>query len=164
MNNLQDSNILSAEIIKAIDLIIHNCPDVVFGGSIALNAVGLLNRPIADIDLFFPEGQSLARNGFLSVQQMDKIMSDTVMNTNGKEIQRTGAKINNIKVCVFKVETEELQHSIFKFLGRSIRIQNVNYAIQAKLAYADKNPKHKVDLDNINKMFQSSFDKDDLPF
>ena len=54
MNNLDNSEILSDEIVNAIDLIITQIPDVIFGGSIALNAVGLLNRKVSDIDVFFP--------------------------------------------------------------------------------------------------------------
>ena len=44
--------------------------------------------------------------------------------------------------CIFSVTEEELQHSQFTFLGRRINIQNVNYAIQAKLAYAGRIPKN----------------------
>jgi hypothetical protein len=52
-NNLENKQILSDDILNAIDLIIKKTPHAVFGGSIALNAVGLINRKISDIDLFF---------------------------------------------------------------------------------------------------------------
>jgi len=149
MNNLENKEILSDEILKAIDLIISTCPNAIFGGSIALNAVGLLNRKVSDIDLFFPEIESLSKNKFLSIENEGEITSDTVTNTNGKEIQRTGAKIAGVKTCCFKVDDEELQYSKFAFLGRTIKIQSVNYAIQAKRAYEFKNEKHKSDLINI---------------
>jgi hypothetical protein len=157
MNNLENKEILSEEILQAIDLIIKNCPNAVFGGSIALNAVGLLNRKVSDIDLFFAENESLSKNGFLSIQNSGEILSDTVTNTNGKEIQRTGAKIAGVKTCCFKVENQELQNSKVNFLGRTICIQNVNYAIQSKIAYSSRNPKHKEDLSNIDNVLGSTF-------
>lgn len=155
MNNLENSEILSSDILNAIDKIIEKCPDAVFGGSIALNAIGLLNRKVSDIDLFFSD-TSLSRNGFLDIAVDDNcVLSDTVTNTNGKPIQRTGVKIGGVKCCVFKVDTEELQHSITTFLGRKIKIQNVNYAIEAKKAYAYRNDKHKKDIAAIDEFLDS---------
>jgi hypothetical protein len=156
-NNLENKEVLSDEILKAIDLIIKQTPSAVFGGSIALNAVGLLNRKVSDIDLFFAINESLLKNGFLSVENDGQILSDTVTNVNGVEIQRTGAKIAGVKTCCFKVSDEELQHSKVEFFGRKICIQNVNYAIQAKMTYADKNNKHNEDLKQINSNLENHF-------
>jgi hypothetical protein len=64
----------------------------------------------------------------------------------------------NIKICCFSVPEEQLQHSIFKFKKRVIRIQNVNNAILAKRSYADRTAKHKLDLVQIETII------DDLPF
>lgn len=149
-NNLENKEVLSDEILNAIDLIIKHTPTAVFGGSIALNAVGLINRKVSDIDLFFPINESLSKNGFLSIENDGQMFSDTVTDVNGVAIQRTGAKIAGVKTCCFKVSDEELQHSKIKFLGREICVQNVNYAIMAKMTYADKNNKHKEDLKQIN--------------
>jgi hypothetical protein len=152
MKNLENKEILSDEILEAIDIVYSRCPNAVFGGSIALNAIGLINRKISDIDLFFSKRQSLNKHEFLSLVS-GEILSDTVTNTNGREIQRTGAKIANIKTCVFSVDDEELQHSKHKFTRNGkdyeICIQNVNYAIEAKKAYSSRNPKHQTDLENI---------------
>jgi hypothetical protein len=160
MNNLDRIEILSDEIVTAIDLIITQIPDTVFGGSIALNGVGLLNRKVSDIDVFFCFGQSLSKNGFLQIPTTE-FLSDTVMDTNGNQIQRAGLMVNGIKVCAFKVNTEELQYSSVSFTRndkiRKINIQNVNYAIQAKIAYSSKTPKHKEDLQNINKSLEEFF-------
>ena len=154
MKNLENKEILSDEILNAISLIIKQTPNAVFGGSIALNAVGLINRPISDIDLFFGMNESLSKNGYLSVETIGEITSDTVTNTNGVEIQRTGAKILGIKTCCFKVSDEELQCSKHKFTRNenefTICIQNVNYAIEAKKSYSSRNPKHKSDLEIIS--------------
>lgn len=157
INNLENKEVLSDKILNAIDLIIKHTPNAVFGGSIALNAVGLINRKVADIDLFFPLNESLNKNGFLSIENYGEILSCTVTNINGMEIQRTGVNIAGVKTCCFKVTDEELQHSKIEFLGRKICIQNVNYAIIAKMTYANKNKKHKEDLKQINDNFDIYF-------
>ena len=161
MKNLENKEILSDEIFNAISLIIKQAPNVVFGGSIALNAVGLINRPISDIDLFFGMNESLSKNGYLSVETIGEITSDTVTNTNGIEIQRTGAKIAGVKTCCFKVSNEELQCSKHKFTRNetefTICIQNVNYAIEAKKSYSSRNPKHKSDLETISNVLDGLF-------
>ena len=131
-NNLESKEVLSAEILNAIDLIIKTHTKRCFGGSIALNAVGLINRKVSDIDLFFHLNENLTKNGFLLIVNDGQILSDTVTNVNGVEIQRTGAKIAGVKTCCFKVSDEEMQHSKIEFLGRKICVQNVNYAIMAK--------------------------------
>ena len=159
MKNLENKEILSDEIFNAINAVVSKMPDVVFGGSIALNAIGLISRKISDIDLFFSLESSLSKNGFLSIS--NHITSDTVTDVNGVEIQRTGAKINNVKCCCFKVDDAGLEYSnyIFSRNGKKIkiRIQNVNYAIQAKISYTknSNNQKHKKDLDSINRVLDS---------
>lgn len=158
MNILENQKIVSAEIVEAILTIVENCPTAVFGGSIALNAVGLLERPVSDVDIFIDENTSLARNGMLGTHiDDDSLFSDTVTNTNGKPIQRTGIKIKGVKCCVFKVEQKELEHSEIQFYGKILKIQNVNYAIQAKIAYSERNPKHKDDLSYIDKILSKFF-------
>lgn len=158
-NNLESKEILSDEMLNAISIIIKHTPNVIFGGSIALNAVGLINRPISDIDLFFRMNESLTKNGYLSIKSIGEITSDTVTDVNGVEIQRTGTKIAGVKACCFKVSDEELQHSKCTFIRDgnefTIYIQNVNYAIMAKKSYASKNIKHKTDLENISNTLEN---------
>ena len=159
MKNLENAEILPDDILNAISLIISEIPNAVFGGSISLNAIGLINRKISDIDLFFDINESLSKNRFLSIENNGEITSDTVTNANGIEIQRTGAKIAGIKTCCFKVSPEELQHSKHTFIRNeksyTICIQNINYAIEAKKSYASKNIKHKTDLDSIDLFFSN---------
>lgn len=161
MKNLENKEILSDDILNAISLIIKQTPNVVFGGSIALNAIGLINRPISDIDLFFRINESLHKNGYLSVESICEITSDTITNVNGKEIHRTGAKIGGIKACCFGVSDEELQCSKHRFtrdnIEYEINIQNVNYVIEAKKSYSSRNEKHKIDLDEIMKVLDDIF-------
>ena len=85
-NNLENKEVLSDEILNAIDLIIKLIINAVFGGSIVLNAVGLINRKVLDIDLFFHLDESLVKNGFLLIETDGQILSDTVTNVNGVEI------------------------------------------------------------------------------
>ena len=161
MKNLENKEILSDEILKAISLVIERTPNAVFGGSIALNAIGLINRPVSDIDLFFGMNESLYKNGYLSIASIGEITSDTVTNTNGIEIQRTAAKIAGIKTCCFKVSDEELQCSKHKFIRDGVEfticIQNVNYAIEAKKSYSSRNQKHKSDLETISNVLDGLF-------
>lgn len=156
-NNLENKEILSDEILAAIDLIIERIPHVVFGGSIALNAIGLLNRKISDIDIFFGLGENLWENEFLRLSKNADLHSITVTDINGEKIQRTGAIILGVKTCCFKVPTEMLQCSKFEFNNRTINIQNVNHAIIAKMTYADKSIKHKEDLKQIDMNFDRFF-------
>lgn len=159
MSNLENKEILSDEILNAISLIIKQTPNVVFGGSIALNAIGLLNRPISDIDLFWGMYESLSKNKYLSIESTSELASDTVTNKNGIEIQRIGAKIAGVKTCCFKVSDEELQCSKHKFTRDgnefTICIQNVNYAIEAKKYYSNRNEKHKRDLEEITNVLEN---------
>lgn len=170
-NNLEDKEILSPELLQVIDVILAKSPRIVFGGSIVLNALGFIERPIKDIDLFIHDYESTVdykltdlisplENGGASV-------SETTTDINGQEIRRIGIKINNTNCCIFSVPV--LNSSEFKFSGRTIRIQNVNEAILAKKAYVEntKNKngypgksyqKHQHDLDSINNYLDS------LPF
>ena len=113
MKNLENKEILSDEIFNAISLIIKQTPNAVFGGSIALNAVGLINRPISDIDLFFGMNESLSKNGYLSVETIGEITSDTVTNTNGK-YKEQGLKSQGLKPVVLK------------YLMKNCNAQNIN--------------------------------------
>ena len=151
INQLNNVEILNDEIKEVIKKLIEIDEEIVFGGSIALNAVGLITRKINDIDIFLPIEYSLSKNKFLNTID-EFLLSDTVTNMNGVEIQRTGAKIGNIKICVFKVDDDYLQHSRFSFSGGIIKIQNVNNAIMAKKFYKEKtnNEKHTSDLNSIN--------------
>jgi hypothetical protein len=137
-NALEDSEILSPEILAAIDILLRNAGEgVVFGGSIALNAVGLIRRPIKDIDVMVHEGQSIGGfnlTQFVQATEEVKDISETTTDVNGDIITRVGAKINDVRICIFKLPV--LTFSQFKFSGRMIKIQNVNEAIIAKRAYS----------------------------
>jgi hypothetical protein len=170
MNNLEKKEILSDQLLSMIDHIISKAPDVVFGGSIALNAVGLLNRPIGDIDLFISNKSSFKKQNTLDLFDgagfsINDGFSETEMDINGNLIERMGYKCNDVKLCVFKVSDEELQHSKVTFLGRTINIQNVNYAIMAKQVFAEKaqnNPYANKTLKHIDDIFDINTTLNDL--
>ena len=86
-NNLENPDILSKYILTAIDVILKNVPNAVFGGSIALNAVGLINRPVKDIALFIPIGSVVPDSIVESSEGI--ITSETSEDTNGVLIERT---------------------------------------------------------------------------
>jgi hypothetical protein len=160
--NLENNNILSDDTLLVIENLIKVEPTIVFGGSIALNAVGLINRPIKDIDIFKPLNSSLTPIiTQLQTTIETTIGSDTVTDVNGNHIQRTSLKINNINCCCFKVSDEELQHSKYRFNRNgkeySINIQNINYAILAKQSYSKRNPKHKLDIESANNVLDDLF-------
>jgi len=150
MTNLENKEILPIDIFNTMKIIAKQCPNVIFGGSIALNAVGLLNRPVGDIDTFFGEWESLERNGFLTTKTICFSFSDRLSDDDGHSIQRTGVIINGVHVCVFKVDQDNLQYSLINIHGETFKIQNVNCAIQAKIQYSNRGvEKHKQDLKEI---------------
>jgi hypothetical protein len=137
------------KITLALKHICDKCPDAVIGGSISFIARGLLTREPNDIDLFFNEHSSLTKNGLLDKCAIDELGSDTTTDINGKEIQRTSLKIMGVKVCAFKVDDEYLTNDTVQYNGVSIRAQHPHYGIVAKKIYAEKNDKHKKDLEEI---------------
>lgn len=154
MKNLENTEIFSDELLNAVSIISDKIPHVVFGGSIALNAVGLITRPISDIDMFFDLTEPLTNTGIFKILDDYECLSETVTNTNGVEIKRVGINIAGVKGCCFNVPKEELQCSKHYFYRNgkqySINIQNVNYAIEAKRSYSKKNEKHTLDLLEID--------------
>jgi len=150
MKYLENKEILSDKIFYTMKTIAEQCPNVIFGGSIALNAVGLLNRKIGDIDTFFGEIESLERNGFLKTRTLCFSFSYSLSDDEGNTVQRTGVIINHVHVCVFKVDKSQLQYSLMNIRGTVFKIQNVNCAIQAKLQYSKRGvQKHIQDLEEI---------------
>jgi len=168
-NHLEEKDILSDEILFAIDELLKRSKDIVFGGSIALNAVGVIDRPIHDIDIMTDKGSSLSRYNLMEFVCATKDVteiSETVTDVNGELVVRVGAKIftpmaKEVSMCIFKLN--KVNYSEFKFSGRTIKIQNINDAILAKRCYSQKNVssagKHLHDV----KQFEESIN-DILPF
>lgn len=158
-NPLENENILPTNIKNVIKKLVKSNPDLIFGGSICLNALGLIKREIRDIDIFIAEGLGITTQieQFTKLEEED--FSETITDIDGKPIKRIGFKVDGVKICCFQTENNELMNSSkFSFDGITINLQNVNYAIQAKRLYADKTDKHKNDLKQIEETLN------DLPF
>ena len=164
-NNLEDPKILDTTLLFAIDEIVRLYPDAVFGGSIALNAVGLLNRRIGDVDVMIAASKkdsAFALYSALKNETADANLnaSDSIMEVNDEPIHHIGGKLCGVSVCLFVIP--KLNYSEFRFFNRVIKIQNVNDAILTKQAYASmrtpSSPKHAADVDSIEQAL------DDLPF
>jgi len=154
VKNLENSEILSDEMLESIEIIVSNIPNVVFGGSIALNAAGLINRKILDIDFFTKLDYELPEPTFFKPQNNKEILSESTTDVNGNLVKRIGIVVGNVNVCCFKISDDELNHTQHSFnrngKNYTINIQNIIHAIEAKISYSDKNPKHKQDLNNIS--------------
>lgn len=161
-----NNKILSTEIKNLILKLNNEFPDIIFGGSIALNAVGLIERKIGDVDIFVPEKHKILQSNYV----LDYISSENqkvknkkteygqsknkfdwaefgemkanedVFSENGLCTLRTGIIINNIKVCIFEVQNEdELKSFRFKIDDSDeINLQNIFHAIKTKCLYVRK--------------------------
>lgn len=164
-NNLEKEEILSPSLVSTIDVIISKYPTVVFGGSVVLNALGIIERPIKDLDLFVKCGDyHIVADIFSRIVNVTRIPSETVTDVNGVEIERFGWNINGSDVCLFlipEIKKESLYSAPFEFLGRTIQLQNVNEAILAKKSYAKMDKpsceKHREDVKKIDSFFKDLY-------
>lgn len=166
MNNLNDPNILSDGIFEVMWRIMALAPNVVYGGSIALNGVGLLNREVGDIDLFFPQNGGPEYFSLIRYPLSENQISETITDINGNPVSRLGVVIDNVHICCFKIPISHLTYSTINVQRGNrvlrINIQNVNYVIQTKAFFSKKSLKHETDLIEIDKildmMFSTSID------
>lgn len=154
MSSITDKHILTDEHLIAIDLILDNCPTVIFGGSLVLNAVGLLDRPVHDLDLIFPETDSFFTNGFFKISDLSDCKSDGIVDRYGKDLRRLGGKICGIDVCCFRIPLIELEFFQYDLMGRLINMHSVKHILLAKKRFARRTPKHRDDFDYITKMYK----------
>jgi hypothetical protein len=163
-NHLEEKEILNEKVLEGIDKLLALSKEIVFGGSIALNAVGVIDRSIKDIDLMTSKHKSLNYYNLMQLvcpTEDVKEISETVTDVNGEMVIRVGAKIGDINICIFKID--KVNFSEFKFSGRTIKIQNINDAILAKRCYAQKNVSSAGKHLNDVKQFEQVID-DLLPF
>ena len=159
MNKLENKEILPENIYKAIKKIKDKHPEAIFGGSIALTAMGLLNREIHDIDVFFDRRYSIDFDLFEKSNGSSSNVAYTDDNEKVTSIL-TSCKVNGVKCCVFLEKSEFLQYSTFSFFGEKIKISQVNLAIDVKRRYAKGGAiKHINDLKFIDKALTDLFNK-----
>ncbi len=169
MNLLDNEAIIPKKIKDVMLKIIEAHPPVVFCGSIALNALGLLDRPVSDIDIAILDEISwnkclISKIDGLSVYPLSNF-SITTTDIDGNDIQRMSVTIDDIKVCIFKLPIEQLEcvevymfseiksktSSITEIRQVRLGIQLPKYAIRSKENYADKDQKHFNDMFVIRK-------------
>ena len=147
-NYLEDQNLLDSRLLNTMDKIKRIYPDVVFGGSIALVAVGLLNRPVGDIDCFVDFGENATVIN-KHIEPSSHLLSETVDDIDGYPVKRSGGVFNGVKICLFQVHPRQLEHIKYRIFDEEYNIQNVNWAIIAKKSYANRTYKHNRDLKKI---------------
>lgn len=130
-NYLEDPEILSPVLLNAIDYLLLKSKDIIFGGSLALNAVGIIKRPIKDLDIVIDH--DLVHYGLDKLPHQELGSDQPPTDVFDKKVTRHALMLNEIKVDVF--QTTEVGFSKFKFSGREIRLNNVNEIIIAKKQY-----------------------------
>lgn len=139
---------ISEDKLKIIDQLIAAFPNIVFGGSIALNALGLIDREVGDIDLFYTEKR--VYSAWLQNQALDEATYENDVDMLGYITHRIGVKIGQVKICGFEIpEGRETKSISVNVHGRTINVQNPVFAIVAKAIYSDKTKKHAADLEAI---------------
>lgn len=147
---------MGIEIQKAVAYITECHHSPLFGGSIALKALGLMDRDISDIDLVFP---------WVAKGEIDLFFIDPKAEFDGGEsldiegVHRLPTKINKIKACCFYVPKNMLQSIPVTFEGMQINVQDPYWIIDAKISYS-WHPKHEKDLFSI---WEKLKDREDLP-
>jgi len=135
--------------------------NIVFGGSFALCAVGLLKRKVKDLDIIIPKNMSIENLNLqdFTSEDYNGCSSDVALDSNGDEITKIVLKIDETNIDIFKVG--KFTYSIVNFFGTDIKIQNVNEVILIKQMYVAKglpsSQKHILDISVIDKMIENLF-------
>lgn len=149
MIKFQNSQNVPLNILNAMRYVQTRVPDALFGGSIALNALGLLDRVVKDIDVVVPEGFVLDDKAF-SLRQ-------SAIRKDYGGLGNVKTKALNVDIDFFRVDSDRLSGYNVYINGMPIKIQDVRYAILAKMSYAGKVYKHQWDLDEIHNILIGKF-------
>ncbi len=110
--------------------------------------MGLIDREVGDIDLFYTEKS--VYSSWLQNQPLDEATYENDVEMLGYLTHRIGVKIGDVKICGFEIPAGKETASIsVRVHGRDINVQNPIYAIIAKAIYSDKTKKHAKDLEAI---------------
>jgi hypothetical protein len=121
----------------------HFMPIAIIGGSLMLQTRGLISREPNDVDLIVPNyfafTKFLERLPEIEVGHTgDDALSNTCEDVFGNKIQRIGCRYKSIKICVFKVPSEQFRYdckNIFIMKDIQIRVQRPMFTIEAKRLY-----------------------------
>ena len=138
---------------KLIENIYRKTPDAIIGGSIMLHTHKLLNREPNDIDVLIPDYMSISTFADplgLTLDVTTESLSDTDIDVAGNKVQRIACKYKDIKICVFKVPTDQLvwtqEYVIVQKSGINYyywgRLQSPMFCIEAKRQYLRKARHH----------------------
>lgn len=119
---------------------------IVFGGSVCLNAYGLLDREVGDLDVFVDKDSIFDITPYLNICEYEKKRYFTT-DFNGETLERVPLLINGVKVCIFYVPKYLLSAVSMDIDGLEIGVQNPCFAIAGKVLFSKHDPKHTVDLD-----------------
>lgn len=149
---------MSSDMYAQIDKVVKVCPDIVFGGSIALVALGLLEREPKDIDIFLKEDSPLMPtiHNLIHDVSVNFEGSHPTEDINGAPIKRIPGMLGDLKVCVFQLP--HLTYSPYRLFDNIINIQSINEAILAKKRYSDitqSKGKHLEDLKEVYNNLQN---------
>jgi hypothetical protein len=153
--------------------------NILFGGSISLLSCGLMNRSIGDIDIFTADEKiykdlikNIYANNELGPSKFSNCKSNdynhVTLDKDLNQISRTGLTIRApqdklIKLCIFLVPKDQIKsYNMYQISsGLSIPVQQINYAIHAKILYAQRSSpsgeKHKMDIENVYAILNSAF-------
>lgn len=137
---------LTADQIQAIKVMQGINRNIVFGGSLCLNAYGLLDREVGDLDVFVDKDNPFDVEKFRRAGDLDRDY-DFTTEFNGEILDRIPLVINGVKVCIFKVPKYLLSAVSMDIDGLEIGVQNPCFAIAGKVLFSKHDPKHTVDLD-----------------
>jgi len=155
---------------------------LVFGGSFALNLVGLLNREIKDLDvitndqaLFDKLNNQLFNPPYTELPQ-DKNDHESISLEfiDGEPLIRKTLKINDVNICLFK--RDKIEYFEVNYNGETIKIQNILDILKVKAAYSKlefaSGNKHQYDLKYVEEQKEACVKttikekktSDELPF
>lgn len=143
---------------EAISILQKAIPEIAIGGSICLNAYGLLDREIGDIDCFVNRDSKLNVKALKEAEfvELDESYNFTT-DFNGDTLDRLPLVIKGVKVCIFRVPLYLLSAVKMDIDGIEINIQNPCFALAGKVSFSKHDPKHIKDLDIIrSKLLQIS--------
>lgn len=159
-------NILSFEKMEMINKISKNIPDAYFGGSLLLNALGLLNRPVKDLDVVIVKRDYDDYGLMHSVESRLKRLNEPYkMVSASDEGNCVGCDIRGIKVDFWMYKESQVRGGLFgmELNGTRVKFIPVNYVINAKMEMIGKSGdlkkvrKHIEDVQAVNKVLVGMF-------
>lgn len=157
---------VNEDILEVMDMLLLVNPSIIFGRSIVLNQLCLINREIHDIDIFLYspiiDQRSFRRllptyfhhdvQGNIFIGSIHPINLDL-----HERMLRVSISINEINICVFITNnTRRLSYSTHMLdNNKYYRLQSVNLAIEAKLSYPSHIAKHQDDLASVTNILNN---------